>query len=299
MVQSVDMKQQIQIEETPGGMRRMPCIWRPDWKAELTGRVLVLVAHPDDESVAFGALLQKLREALVVITTDGAPRDPHFWAPYGSREAYAALRGQEARSAMHLAGVRELVLLAEADSRLEDQRLFLHLVVAYEALVRLAERMRPQAIATLAYEGGHPDHDSCSLLAARLGRTLGVPVWETPAYHRVPVERNGADLQAGEAELRLQEFLHEEGSEARIEIASHELERKRAMCAQYASQGKLLETYAAERELVRPQALYDYRRPPHAGRTNYECWQWWMTAREVSACFAEFLASDGFWESER
>jgi N-acetylglucosamine malate deacetylase 2 len=269
-----------------------------DWKTELTGRVLVLVAHPDDESVAYGALLQKMCEALVVIATDGAPRDPYFWGRYGSRQAYAELRRQEARAAMQLAGVRELVLLAEGDARLEDQRLFLHLAPACEALQRLAARMRPQAIATLAYEGGHPDHDSCSLLAARLGRRLGVPVWETPVYHRAPSQGESAAGQTAEAEMRLQEFLHHEGSEAHVEISGDELERKRAMCATYASQGELLATYCAERELVRPQARYDYARPPHPGRTNYECWQWWMTAREVSARFAEFVAGSGAWERE-
>ncbi len=96
-----------------------------DWKTELTGRVLVLVAHADDESVGYGALLQQMREAVVVIATDGAPRDEYFWERFGSREAYAAVRRDEARRAMQVAGVRELVLLAEEDSRLEDQQLVL------------------------------------------------------------------------------------------------------------------------------------------------------------------------------
>ena len=154
-----------------------------DWKTELTGRVLVLVAHADDESVGYGALLQRMREAVVVIATDGAPRDEYFWGRFGSRENYRAVRRDEARRAMQLAGVRELVLLAEEDSRLEDQRLFLNLAAAYERLEKLVERVRPEAIATLAYEGGHPDHDSCSVLGARLGEQFGLPVWEAPLYH--------------------------------------------------------------------------------------------------------------------
>ena len=276
-----------------------------DWKMELTGRVLVLVAHADDESVGYGGLLQKMREAVVVIATDGAPRDEYFWGRYGSREKYAAVRREEARRAMRVAGVRELVLLAEEDGRLEgrrfeDQRLFLNLATAYGLLQKLAERVRPEAIATLAYEGGHPDHDSCSLLGARLGAQLRVPVWEAPLYNRA----------GGESELRLQEFLCENGTEARVEMTAEELERKRAMCAQYASQGALLRDvdsksvdsksvnlrsgelpgFDAGREVVRPQVKYDYGRPPHEGRTNYECWQWWMSAREVSARFAECSA---------
>jgi hypothetical protein len=48
--------------------------------------------------------------------------------------------------------------------------------------------------------------------------------------------------------------------------------------------------FDAGHEVVRPQVKYDYGRPPHEGRTNYECWQWWMSAREVSARFAECSA---------
>jgi N-acetylglucosamine malate deacetylase 2 len=305
-----------------------------DWKAELTGRVLVLVAHADDECVGYGALLQKMREAVVVIATDGAPRDEYFWGRYGSREGYAAVRRDEARRASQVAGVSELVLLAE-----EDQRLFLNLAAAYGLLEELAARVRPQAIATLAYEGGHPDHDSCSLLGARLGARLGVPVWEAPLYNRSQgfvgckvseVQGKGegssavasptlaAQGQRGEGptsadcgrygapstptsgnsgctqgELRLQEFLCAHGTEMRVEMTAEELERKRTMCAQYASQGAVLLQFDAGREVVRPQVKYDYGQPPHAGRTNYECWEWWMSAREVSARFAEFLESAG------
>jgi LmbE family N-acetylglucosaminyl deacetylase len=251
-----------------------------DWKTELRGRVLVLVAHADDESVGYGALLQKMSEAIVVIATDGSPIDRFFWDKFGSREAYAAVRREEARNAMRLAGIRELVLLAEEDSRLEDQRLFLNLPAAYARLEELMKRTRPEAIATLAYEGGHPDHDSCSVLSARLGQQFGVPVWETPLYSR-----------GSEGEMQVQKFLHETGEEAAIKINPLELECKRAMCAQYASQGDFLQTFDARRELVRPQAKYDYGLAPHKGKTNYELWQWWMNAQQVSAKFTEFLES--------
>ncbi len=249
-----------------------------DWKLELTGRVLVLVAHADDECVGFGALLTRMREACVVIATDGAPRDEYFWRRFGSRDAYRKLRAEEGRRAMQRAGVREPVLLAEADGRLEDQHLFLNLEAAYRQLEALTERVRPEAIATLAYEGGHPDHDSCSLLGWRLGERFGVPVWEAPLYSR-----------GGAGEMRLQRFLCETGEEVAIKVSEAELGRKRAMCAEYASQGDFLQTFDAQCEVVRRQVRYEYGEAPHEGKTNYELWQWWMSAREVSAKFAEFV----------
>jgi LmbE family N-acetylglucosaminyl deacetylase len=36
-------------------------------------RVLVVVAHPDDETGGCGVLLQRLHQATVVFCTDGAP----------------------------------------------------------------------------------------------------------------------------------------------------------------------------------------------------------------------------------
>jgi len=302
-----------------------------DWETELTGRVMVLVAHADDESVGYGALLQRMREAVVVIATDGAPRDSYFWERFGSRDSYAAVRRDEARRAMQVAGVRELVLLAEEDSRLEDQRLFLNLAAAYGRLEKLVERVRPEAIATLAYEGGHPDHDSCSLLGARLGERFALPVWEAPLYHWAnaetlgDLESNGdlhavsttphlpkegrygapvlhtagdkpADPTFGETSatqgvMRVQQFVCETGGEVVAEIGAEELERKRTMCAQYASQGDFLGIFDARREVLRRQARYEYGRAPHQGQTNYERWQWWMSARDVSAKFQEFLES--------
>ncbi len=266
-----------------------------EWKAELTGRVLVLVAHADDESVGYGALLQRMREAVVVIATDGAPRDSFFWQRFGSRECYAAVRRDEARRAMAVAGVRELVLLAEEDSRLEDQRLFLNLAAAYGQLETLVERVRPEAIATLAYEGGHPDHDSCSLLGAQLGARFGLPVWEAPLYHRAGAGHLyvNRQQQADGGQPQVQRFIWETGGEVMVEVGAEELERKRTMCAQYASQGDFLQTFEAGREVVRRQARYEYGQAPHLGPTNYECWQWWMSAREVSAKFKEFLENAG------
>lgn len=257
--------------------------------AQLTGKVLVLVAHADDESVGYGALLQRMRESVVVIATNCAPRDQFFWHRHGSRENYAAVRREEAKRAMPLAKVRELVFLSESDNRLEDQRLFLNLTPAYALLEQLVNRFRPQSIATLAYEGGHPDHDSCSVLGARLGEQFGIPVWEAPLYHRAG---NNGSPNADSA-MRLQEFIHPRGNELSIQISDEELECKRAMCMKYSSQGNFLDTFDVRREVVRPQAKYNYGQPPHSGRTNYEQWQWWMSSQEVSAKFLEFLESRG------
>jgi LmbE family N-acetylglucosaminyl deacetylase len=250
------------------------------WLDDILGRTLVLVAHPDDECLAFGALLQRMREPLVVFATNGAPADPYFWQKYNSRESYAALRQQEALRSLHVAGVKDVLFLADmpGGGHLVDQELFRNLRGAYELLADIIARRMVTALLTLAYEGGHPDHDSCSVLAAQLARWASIQCWEAALYHR---NEDGSGA--------FQEFV--QASDDSVDVAPTEVEqeRKREMCAAYSSQGDFLRRFDVAREIVRPQIAYDYSRPPHQGKTNYESWEWKMTAQEVSGAFTDFL----------
>ncbi len=217
-----------------------------------------------------------MREPHVVYVTDGAPQDPYFWKGYGSRENYARLRREEARTALAQVGIANVEFLGA----FEDQRLFKMLPDAHSALKHLIERTAPDALATLAYEGGHPDHDSCNFLTATLAREFQIPAWEAPLYHREPGNPDGHVVQ---------DFVTHVGSEVLVEGTAVELARKRAMCDAYPSQGDFLKVFKLEREVVRPMHGYDYRRPPHVGKLNYEVWQWSMTAVDVCHAFASFL----------
>jgi LmbE family N-acetylglucosaminyl deacetylase len=248
----------------------------------LLGRTLVLVAHPDDECVMCGGLLQRISHPMVLFATDGAPHDPYFWQRYGSRERYAEIRTAEARHALHAVGVGRFDYLRRADeSFFTDQELFRNLDVAFAAVSAVVHEFRPDAILTLAYEGGHPDHDTCSFLAANLGDEFDVKVWEAPVYHR---SVDGAVVK--------QEFLMSSGGECALELTPGELARKMTMWKAYESQS-FIGSFDAGIERFRIQPHYDYTRPPHTGTLNYEAWQWKMTGAEVSTEFARFLARRG------
>ncbi len=240
---------------------------------QLLERTLVLVAHPDDEAVGCGILLQRMREPAVVFATDGAPEDPYFWGRFGSRLHYAGIREQEAKLALGAMRVSQVEFLRS----ITDQQLHLHLEEAFTSLVGAIERLRPEALLTLAYEGGHPDHDACSFLAHHLGIRFSLPVWEFPLYFRDP--------GGGEAQT---EFLETRGGEVTIEPTPEEMGRKRTMLAAYASQTETLQRFTAALEHFRPQAAYDYGRPPHPGTLNYEAWGWKISGAEVCASFARF-----------
>lgn len=243
------------------------------------GRTLVLVAHPDDETVGSGVLLQRMREPVVVFCTDGAPREESFWRQWGSRLQYARMRQEEAQTALSLAGVTEMAFLAELAGdaeRFVDQELHRVIPDALIALNELVRRYRPEALLTLAYEGGHPDHDTCSFLGSVLAREHHLPCWEFPLYSR---------FQAGE--IVYQSFLAPEADEMLLGIEPAELEVKHRMLTAYSSQHPFLLEFDPTVERFRPLHAYDYSQPPHPGPLNYQVWGWPVSGRELCAAFGK------------
>lgn len=240
----------------------------------LLGRTLVFVAHPDDEAIGCGLLLQQMRDPIVIFATDGAPRSNFFWKSYGSRETYAATRAREAERALGRIGVVHFHFLNEPKA-IVDQELYLNLDTAFAALARSVEEEAPDAILSLAYEGGHPDHDACCFVASVIGERYRLPVWEMPLYHRVPQrkERQG--------------FLH--GPSMTVPVSSRELVRKRQMLGEYRSQGHVVAEFVPEIEYVRPMQKYDFTAVPHSGELNYQTWQWPMTGADLCQAFKQFL----------
>lgn len=246
----------------------------------LLGTTVVVVAHPDDEVIGFGALMQQMKKPIVCFATDGAPRDDYFWKQYGSREAYAEIRRQEAQEALRIIGAEPVFLWERAPGGIADQELFKHLPVAVKALEQLIGEVRPECLLTLAYEGGHPDHDAACFIAWESGRRRNLPVWESPLYHRRP-DGSGA----------VQTFPARTGQEIEIKVTPAALEKKFRMFQAYKSQRLVLDGFRPEIEQFRPIMNYDFTSRPVPWKLNYELWQWRMTGEEVAGEFASYLQS--------
>lgn len=241
--------------------------------------ILLLAAHPDDETIGASALLGRLKTVLPVFLTDGAPRDPAFRSSLvsGTRESYALIRAQEAARAMELVGITsgQIRFLGGVDqeSIFEVPRLL-------ESLFDLLQDVRPEFLVTHPYEGGHPDHDTAALLAHLSNflaeqRGLQSPeLLEMTSYHAREGRRVGGD------------FLPGGGPSTAITLTSLELATKAHMLNCYASQREVLSGLPLEPERLRVAPRYDFAQPPHNGNLWYECLKWPITGarwREAAA----------------
>ena len=248
--------------------------------APLLGRTLVIVAHPDDEAVACAALLQRIREPHILFCTDGGPMDPWFWNRYGSREAYIELRQKEARHALEILGITTVEFLKTRSGQpIIDQQIFEHLPEAVPAVSDVVARVQPDALLTIAYEGGHPDHDSCSFITSFIARERSLTAWE------MPIEPLFKKVQR-----KWQTFRSPAQPAVTLHPTPDEIARKRCALQAYASQGDFVGIAEVD-ETFRPIPEYDYTRRPHEDVLNYESWQWTMTGDQVASAFESYLKS--------
>lgn len=235
--------------------------------------ILIVGAHPGDESAGASSVLFSPDDVSVLHATDGAPRDPAEARANGfeTREAYAAAREAEARAALAFAGIppSRRVTLGQI-----GREASLHLAALTRAILATIERLRPEVLLTHAYEGGHPDHDAVAFAAhaaVALRRASGSPVpalSEMASYHRGP----GGGFESGV-------FLGGAAPEdivRRLDAAARA--RKLQLLARYRTQWSFLRRFRVEEERFRPAPFYDFTRPPHAGRLWYEPFPWGMSA---------------------
>jgi N-acetylglucosamine malate deacetylase 2 len=253
---------------------------------------LVVVAHPDDETIGAGALISGLPDCWIVHITDGAPREPRFLRRFvGSREEYATARQRELAAALDLAGIgpeRRCVVEGIAD----QEACFALPRLAHE-IVRLCRELRPGVLLTLTYEGGHPDHDAAAFAAwaaaelLRRNREVPPAIVEMPLYHARPGSSHGDDMVK-------QEFLPTGESvravaTMRRELSSTEQGLKIRMADCFTTQRTVLSWFLPPvYETFRPAPVYDFTRPPHEGTLQYELWsfpvtgeRWRTLAREA------------------
>ena len=222
------------------------------------GPIVIVAAHPDDETIGIGGQLSSFRDVYLIHTTDGAPRCRPDW------KAYAQTRRQELIEAMRIAGIPEDRCL---EAGIPDQQASKHLIELTCHLSRVFERLRPSRIFTHPYEGGHPDHDATAFAVHHAATT---EIWEFSSYHR--------NLQTAEIETAC--FLQSEKPAQICTLSPLQIEQKQKMLACFSSQRDTLQWFSVDRECTRPAPEYDFTEPPHAEPLFYDSYDWGTTGAE-------------------
>lgn len=239
-------------------------------------RLLVVLAHPDDEVIALGGRMERLAASRLITVTDGAPEDGADARDHGfaSLNAYREARKREAMGALADAGLPADVVLPFAH-RVPDQRASLHMEELARAIAKEIEDFSPEAVLTHPYEGGHPDHDACAFAAHKAVRLIAggrrhsfIPVLvEAPFYHA-----------GDDGSMVTGKFLFEEESlPLRVcDLSAQEAARKQARLRCFQSQAATLAQFGTAREMFRIAPDYDFLQPPHRGPLLYEQFPWGM-----------------------
>lgn len=245
--------------------------------------VVAVVAHPDDETIGFGAQMHRFDDLTIVHLTDGAPPDPSDAAAagYEDRAAYAAARRRELEAAVGLAGIGPDRLVALGFG---DQAAAANLVPAARALAALFRRIGPAVVLTHAYEGGHPDHDATAYVVDAALRLAGLPL----AAIAMPLYRLGPEGMA------VQSFPEPSPADRTIRLRPDERRAKRAMLAEHRSQARVLAQFGEAAETFRPAGKTDFRALPNDGRLFYESLAWGLTGADWLARVAAADRELGF-----
>jgi N-acetylglucosamine malate deacetylase 2 len=249
----------------------------------LPASVLLIVSHPDDETLGCShLLLRRPLECAVLYTTDGAPLERRFWAQAGaaSREEYAHARRRELLAAMDVLGIvpQQIRVLPHGDRELAR-----NLAALVREIGEAIAALRPRLIYTHAFEGGHPDHDSTSYAVARAVQLAGrkspnaeaLELREFTGYHARDGEfHSGAFLQDAGS-------VNADGDGETVALSAAEQQRKRAALDCYQSQQRVIKRFALSPEQWRVAPAYDFGRRPHHEALYYEI-------REMGYRFEDF-----------
>lgn len=150
--------------------------------------VLVVLAHPDDETYGCGGMIALHTRDGVPVTyvcaTRGEMGRRMGRPPFATRESLGELREQELRAACAALGVRDLRLLGLWDKTVE-------FADPAELAGRIAEvvvEVQPSLVITFhPVHGGHPDH--CAIGAATVAAAGALPPAQRPRLRCIGATR--------------------------------------------------------------------------------------------------------------
>jgi LmbE family N-acetylglucosaminyl deacetylase len=241
----------------------------------LAGRhAMLVVAHPDDETIGMGGQLRALGGITIVHVTDGAPRNERDAraAGFSCWQDYARARREELAGAMAEAGIGAEALVSLG---LADQSAARHLPALARTLAALFKGRGTRLVFTHAYEGGHPDHDAVAFAVQAAARQVAAEGGEPPVRIEMPFYHkgdNGLVVQRFAPEPNIPDII--------LALDDEALALKRRMLARHASQQHVLAGFDSQVERFRQAPVHDFTVLPNGGRLNYADFDWGLTGAQ-------------------
>jgi LmbE family N-acetylglucosaminyl deacetylase len=248
-------------------------------------RILILVAHPDDEVVGSTASISRARAEGATVTalylTHGCIPCEAMW-PW-QRKNYdhiIAVRHAEAEAAATFLGV-----LPVSWATRPARALWRELPAVFEEVQAALTQFHPDQIWVPAYEGGNPDHDALNAVGFKLKSRMSV------------LEFSEYNFFGGKA--RYQSFISSDETVRVISLTPAERSLKKAALKIYASETFNLSSIDIGQECYRPLSRYNYEQPPHQDKVWYARFQWvpfhhprvdYTKSTEVSKAITAFLS---------
>lgn len=242
-------------------------------------RILLLVAHPDDETIAFGGHISQCPELFLVHLTEGSPDNLRYAYMYGcsSKKEYAELRMNELERALTVCDFNQSHY---CNLRYNDIGVVYAIENVLWEVLHLIEKIRPTVILTHPYEGGHPDHDCAAYITQKAIEILfpdnglsQIRRSEFTCYHG----RNGY-METGT-------FLGFSENIKTIHLPMESKRKKEEMLKCYKSQKEMLSLFCVDKEMFRDAPVYSFCTPPHDGKLLYEN----MNMGIESECWREII----------
>lgn len=260
-----------------------------DGKQKLKGKqtILIVCAHPDDETLFGGCLFSRFKDIHLLYLTDGAPQDMKeaLESGFNSREDYAITRKIELFRALRIAGVSpDKINFIE----ITDQETSYYLTDIVFKVADYILQLSPDIIFTHPYEGGHPDHDSASFAVHAAVRMLYRKNLPVPEIFEFSSYNNQNDS------ISAYRFINENDSEVRTAILTdEEAYLKTKMLELFTTQSKMIKNFPIGREKYRRAINYKFLTPPHEGPLYYELMNWNMTGEKWRALAKESVENLG------
>jgi LmbE family N-acetylglucosaminyl deacetylase len=231
-----------------------------------TGRrtVMFIFAHFDDDSTISGTINMYLRSGwdVEVVWLTSAGTGGYFWGTVEERRAEMEVAADK----MGLSQAQRHVL------GISDRGCVEHLPEIIDRVTELTNQYQPSVVVTLAYEGGHPDHDSTSVAGyvAQRRTNFKFVCFEVPTYNA-----SGPRLMP----YRFNGFIKAYGPAKYVPLDDRAWQVRQDVRLAYKSQWFLMRPEAVledwrrmrgQGEPIRETPDYNYLEPPHPGRLYYQ-----------------------------